>query len=90
MELREAFTIFQQHEKQPLMPWLLQGDHICRQPRPHRLANCPWGWIDDDGVRRLPDELYTEADARQDTRETLAARLRSWWQPGDALKPAIL
>ena len=25
MEPREAFAIFQQHEKQPLMPWLLQG-----------------------------------------------------------------
>jgi hypothetical protein len=83
LELQQAFKIFQQYDNQPLTPWLLQGDHICRQPRPHRLANCPWGWFDDNGARKLPDDLYTEADARGDTPDALNERLRS----GGQLKP---
>jgi hypothetical protein len=83
LELQQAFEIFQQNDNEPLMPWLLQGDHICRQPRPHRLATCPWGSLDDNGAPRLPDDLYTEADARRDTPDALNDRLRS----GGQLKP---
>ena len=82
---REAYPIFQEFDKEPVMPWLVQGDHICRQRRPHRLATCPWGWFDDNGVHRLPDDLYTEADARRDTPEALRARLRS----GGYFRPEI-
>ena len=79
---RDAFPIFQQHDNQPLQPWVLQPDHICRQRKRHGLRECPWGTMDDNGVWIRPD-LYTEADAQRDTPEALAARLKS----GGPLKP---
>jgi hypothetical protein len=83
MNLDEALPIFQQLRPNPLMPWVPQPDHICNQRRFHRLRNCPWGMIDDNGVW-VPPDVYTEADARRDTPEELSVRLRS----GGPLKPA--
>jgi hypothetical protein len=83
MNLEEAFSIIRQLRDDPFMPWVLQSDHVCNQRRFHRLRNCPWGTIDDNGVQMPPDGVYTEADARRDAPEALTARLRS----GGPLKP---